>query len=94
MPTIKSFVQQQGLNFAAKSLLKAMGESGQLYADAKLFVKDVSETELSPVEKHLKVKRDLNKLFTNVSSTLLDIIIKVAYLFLQTTLQNAVTNSK
>lgn len=57
--------------------------SRQLWVDAKMFVQDVANQDMTPEEKHAKVKKDLLVVFGEIGGTLLDIAIKLAVLELK-----------
>lgn len=58
----------------------------RLWNDTVMFVQDLWESDLTPEAKHAKVKQDLFVVFGELEHTLLDIIIKLAYLYLKLTL--------
>jgi hypothetical protein len=69
---------QETINIAAKLLLK-----NQVWADAKYFVQDLADHDLTNEAKHEKVKKDLFAIFGDIGSTILDIAIKLAVLWLK-----------
>ncbi len=76
-------VKEYAIETSMKIFLTAFGQDGQLFADAKEFVKNINDTTLTSTEKHVKVKAQLLTFFSDAGSTLLDIVIKVAWMYLQ-----------
>lgn len=71
-------LQQESINLAAKILL-----NNQVWSDAKYFVKDLDDHKLSNEAKHERVKTDLLRIFGDIGSTILDVAIKLAVLWLK-----------
>jgi len=62
----------------------------RLWNDVVMFVGDLWESDLTPEAKHEKVKQDLFIVFGELEHSLVDIFIKLAYLYLKLTLPVAV----
>lgn len=58
----------------------------RLWNDTVMFVQDLWEKDLTPEQKHAKVKQDLTVIFGELEHAFFDIIIKLAYLYLKLTL--------
>lgn len=71
-------IKQMAIEGAAALILDR-----HFWLDCKMFVRDVAQTGLTKEEKHEAVKRDLFIIFGDIGSTLMDIGIKLAVLYLK-----------
>lgn len=80
---MKNTIKQYTLGVAARLLL-----DGQLWSDVKMFCYDAANNDnLSNEEKHAKVKKDLQSIFTKVGSVILNLAIELGTLWVQSQAQ-------
>jgi hypothetical protein len=60
----------------------------QLWHDAKMFANAIWDSGLTKEEKHAEVKSKLEYLFNEIATSLIDIAIKLAYLYIKNVVKN------
>tara|TARA_B110000503_G_C7056891_1_gene374872 strand:- start:476 stop:754 length:279 start_codon:yes stop_codon:yes gene_type:complete len=86
--SLQNTLQPYAIQGAAMLLTSFVGH--QVWVDAKMFVTHAADTTLSNVDKHAVVKKDMLMIFGDIGQSFLDVIIKLAVMWLNTQLVNKV----
>ena len=90
--SLKNALQPYAIQGAAMLLTSFVDH--QVWVDAKMFVSHANDTTMSNEEKHAQVRSDMTQIFGDIGKSFLDVIIKLAVMWMNTQLVNKVGNAE